>query len=64
MEETILKCAEYCIDYKWTVRQIAENMMLSKSTVHKYLTEDLRFIDDEKWLLIDGDVSFILEERR
>ena len=50
MDETILKCAEYCIDYKWPVRKIAENMMLSKSTVHKYLTEDLRFIDDEKWI--------------
>lgn len=50
MEEIILKCAEYCIDYKWTVRQIAENMMLSKPTVHKYLTQDLRFIDDEKWV--------------
>jgi len=50
MDEIILKCAEYCIEYKWSVRQIAENMMLSKSTVHKYLTEDLRFIDDEKWV--------------
>lgn len=50
MDEIILKCAEYCIEYKWSVRQIAENTMLSKSTVHKYLTEDLKFIDDEKWI--------------
>ena len=45
--ETILK---YCIEYKWSVRKISENMMLSKSTVYKYLTEDLKYIDDEKWV--------------
>ena len=48
--ETVLKCAEYCIEYKWSVRKIAENMCLSKSAVHKYLTEDLKYIDDEKWV--------------
>ena len=45
-EATILQCAEYCIDYGWSVRRIAEEMMIPKSTVHEYLTYDLKYIDD------------------
>lgn len=59
-EDIILQCAEYCIDYKWTVREIADNMMLPKSTVHKYLTYDLSWIDDDKYC----QCKRILSERR
>lgn len=56
----ILQCAEYLIDYKWTIREIADNMMLGKSTVHKYITEDLADIDYEKYQMAKN----ILRERR
>lgn len=56
----ILQCAEYCIDYKWTLSEIADNMMMPKSTVHKYLTHDLAWVSDEKF----QQVKRILRERR
>lgn len=59
-DDIVLQCAEYCIDYKWTIREIADNMMIPKSTVHKYLTEDLKWIDDEKFV----QVRNILKKRR
>lgn len=58
--EVVLQCAEYCIDYKWSIREIADNMLLSKTTVHRYLTEDLKDVDYEKYEC----ARRILRERR
>lgn len=57
---TIIQAADYCILYGWTVREIAENMMVGKSTVHRWLTEDLKHIDYEKYKQCER----ILRDRR
>ena len=49
-EEKILKCAEYCIDYNMSLRSIAENTGLGKTTVWKYLTQELKYIDDDLFI--------------
>lgn len=41
MENRILSIAQYTIDHKSTVRQAAHKFGISKSTVHKDLTERL-----------------------
>ena len=56
----VVQCADYCILYGWTVREIAENMMVSKSTVHRWLTEDLKYIDYDKYKQCER----ILKDRR
>lgn len=45
----IIQSADYCILYGWSVREIAENMMISKTTIHRWLTEDLKYINNEKY---------------
>ena len=47
LEAVILKCAEYYLDYGWTIREIAENTGLSKSTVGYYLKNKLGEIDTD-----------------
>ena len=49
-EKLILKCAEYCLDYDWSLREIAENTGLGKTTVHKYLTKILKHMDDDLYV--------------
>lgn len=44
-----LKFANYMIDYNWSVRYIADNCGVSRSTVYRYLTERLKYIDMEKY---------------
>ena len=46
-EQLILDIANYMIDHKCSVRKVAEDFSLPKSTVHKYLTKDLAQINDE-----------------
>ncbi len=41
MEERVLKTAEYIIEYGATVRDTAKKYGISKSTVHKDVTERL-----------------------
>ena len=45
-EDRILKCAEYCIYYDMSLREIAENIGIGKTTVWEYLTQDLKHLDD------------------
>lgn len=45
----VLECANYCIQYKWSLREIARNVGVSKSTVHRYLTDDLKYIDSQMY---------------
>ena len=45
IEERAIKMAEYIIENKTTVRQTAKEFGISKSTVHKDVTEILRHVD-------------------
>lgn len=47
MENTVIKCAKYFTRYNSTVRKTADHFGISKSTVHKYLTVDLKTCDKE-----------------
>ena len=49
IEERVKKNAEYIAQTGCTVRACAERMNVSKSTVHKDVTERLMFIDAELW---------------
>ena len=46
----IIKCANYMIEYGWSVRRIAGNLGIGKSTVHNFLTIDLPRLDYEKYV--------------
>lgn len=43
------QCADYMIEYNWTLREIAENVGISKSKVHTLLVKDLKYIDTYKY---------------
>lgn len=45
IEERAIKMAEYIIENKTTVRQTAKEFGISKSTVHKDVTERLAWIN-------------------
>ena len=59
-DELILECANYCMQYNWSVRKIARNVGISKSTVHRFLTDDLMFLDSQAY----SQCRRILEGRR
>ena len=47
IEERAKKCAEYIIATGCTVRACSAHFNVSKSTVHKDVSERLRYIDEE-----------------
>ena len=47
IEERAIRLAEYILEYKTTVRNAAKRFGVSKSTVHKDVTERLAEIDAE-----------------
>ena len=50
IEERALKIAKYIVDNKQTVRNAAKVFNISKSTVHKDLTERLKKINRQLYL--------------
>ena len=63
IEERVKKNAEYIAQTGCTVRACAERMSVSKSTVHKDVTERLMFIDAELWERVKAVLDFNLKER-
>ncbi len=63
IEERVIKCAEYIVETGCTVRACSAHFNVSKSTVHKDVTERLRFIDDELYEKIRRILNFNLSER-
>lgn len=63
MRERILEVANYIIDTKATVRQAAKVFGVSKSTVHKDMTERLIDINPEKAKLVKEVLEFNKAER-
>jgi putative DeoR family transcriptional regulator, stage III sporulation protein D len=60
IEERVLELANYIIDKKTTVRYAAKKFGISKSTVHKDVTERLEKINPS----LMNDVRIILEENK
>lgn len=58
MERRARQCAEYILKKGATVRDCAKHFNISKSTVHKDVTERLKEID----LLLWGEVRQVLQK--
>ncbi|MBE7021227.1 MAG: sporulation transcriptional regulator SpoIIID [Ruminococcaceae bacterium] len=52
IEERTAQIAEYIVEYKSTVRAAAKKFGISKSTVHKDITERLKKINKELYIKI------------
>ncbi|MFO7151960.1 MAG: sporulation transcriptional regulator SpoIIID [Bacillota bacterium] len=63
MRERVLEIASYIIETKATVRQAAKIFGVSKSTVHKDMTERLPEINPEKARLVKKVLEFNKAER-
>lgn len=46
-EGLVRLCANYMIEYDWSVRTIAEEVNISKSTVQRFFDIELRCLDSE-----------------
>ena len=60
IEERALNIANYIIDNNATVRQTAKEFGISKSTVHKDVTENLRHVNRA----LSEDVAKVLEQNK
>lgn len=60
IEERTVELANFIIDKKTTVREAAKHFGISKSTVHKDITQRLEMIDKQ----LAQDVRNILEENK
>ena len=47
IEERVVKCAEYIVATGCTVRACSAHFSVSKSTVHKDVSERLKYIDED-----------------
>ena len=45
IQERVIKCAEYIVETGCTVRACSAHFGISKSTVHKDVTERLKYVD-------------------
>lgn len=63
MERRAVRCAEYILETGATVRECAAAFAVSKSTVHKDVTERLMFIDKDLYLQVRGVLEKNLAER-
>ncbi len=58
-----IKLADYILETKATVRDASKVFGVSKSTVHKDVTERLKQIDRDKYLSVKKVLDFNLSER-
>lgn len=63
IEERVIKCAEYIVETGCTVRACSAHFSISKSTVHKDVSERLRFIDGELYRQVQEILKINLSER-
>ena len=57
IKERAIKCAEYIVETGCTVRACSAHFSISKSTVHKDVSERLPYIDEE----LDEQVRQVLD---
>ena len=63
MEERAIELAEYIIENGATVREAAKQFGVSKSTVHKDVSERLKYIDYSLYKRVKEILDFNLSER-
>ena len=63
IEERAMKCAEYIVATGATVRACSAHFSISKSTVHKDVTERLCCLDRELYKQVRGILNLNLSER-
>ncbi len=63
IEERVLKCAEYIVETGCTVRACSAHFSISKSTVHKDVTERLRLLDADLFEQVRRVLNLNLSER-
>lgn len=49
MEKETIELADWMIDHNCTIREVAKNFMMPKSTVHRRLQKTLKDYDYYKW---------------
>ena len=63
IEERVIRCAEYIVETGCTVRACSAHFSISKSTVHKDVSERLRFIDVDLYERVRDVLDLNLSER-
>ena len=63
IEDRARKCAEYIVATGCTVRACSAHFSVSKSTVHKDVSERLKYIDAELYELVRQVLDLNLSER-
>ncbi len=63
IEERVRKCAEYIVATGCTVRACSAHFSISKSTVHKDVTERLPYVDADLYEEVRKVLNFNLSER-
>ena len=63
IEERVIRCAEYIIETGCTVRACSAHFSISKSTVHKDVSERLRLIDADLFEEVRQVLNLNLSER-
>ena len=63
IEERAIKCAEYIVETGCTVRACSAHFCISKSTVHKDVSERLKTIDAELYEKARNVLNLNLNER-
>ena len=63
IEQRVLKCAEYIVETGCTVRTCSAHFSISKSTVHKDVSERLQYIDIDLFEQVREVLNLNLSER-
>ena len=63
IEERALQCAEYIIETGCTVRACSAHFSISKSTVHKDVSERLKYVDLDLYERVRKVLNINLSER-
>ena len=63
IEERVLQCAEYIVETGCTVRACSAHFSVSKSTVHKDMSERLPYIDADLYEKVRKVLELNLSER-
>ena len=63
IEERVIQCVEYIVATGATVRACSAHFSISKSTVHKDVTERLLYVDEDLYEQVRRVLNFNLSER-
>ncbi len=63
IDERVTRCAEYIVETGCTVRACSAHFSISKSTVHKDVTERLKGINEDLYEEVRKVLNFNLSER-